>query len=94
MCPDECSAELRMVSPVSLESRPLEPLRSDLRSWKPFDGSRALGFLSRLPGLSVCFRLSKCRPFSRVLCLVFVFCALFEDFDSPCDFILLCLVDF
>ncbi|GFS52714.1 hypothetical protein NPIL_495041 [Nephila pilipes] len=78
MCPDECSAELRMVSPVSLESRlsrPLEPLRSDLRSWKPFDGSRALGFLSRLPGLSVCFRLSKCRPpFSRVLSRLRVLC--------------------
>ncbi|GFS69105.1 hypothetical protein NPIL_238611 [Nephila pilipes] len=78
MCPDECFAELWMVSPVSLESRlsrPLEPLRSDLRPWKPLDGSRALGFFSRLLGLSVRFRLSKCRPFSRVLCLVFVCCA-------------------
>ncbi|GFS55417.1 hypothetical protein NPIL_262991 [Nephila pilipes] len=48
MCPDECFAELWMVSPVSLEprlSRPLEPLRSDLRRGKPLDGSRALRFL-------------------------------------------------
>ncbi|GFS98055.1 hypothetical protein NPIL_433111 [Nephila pilipes] len=48
MCPDECFAEPWMVSPVSLEprlSRPLEPLRSDLRPWKPLDGSRALWFL-------------------------------------------------
>ncbi|GFS36150.1 hypothetical protein NPIL_265611 [Nephila pilipes] len=48
MCPDECSAELWMVPPVSLEprlSRPLEPLRSDLRPGKPLDGSRALWFL-------------------------------------------------
>ncbi|GFT28371.1 hypothetical protein NPIL_91971 [Nephila pilipes] len=91
MCPDECSAELRMVSPVSLESRlsrPLEPLRSDLRSWKPSDGSRALGFLSsswpfrQLPLVEV--------PASFFLCAV----PRFEDFDSPVTFILLCFVDY
>ncbi|GFT10001.1 hypothetical protein NPIL_98151 [Nephila pilipes] len=86
MCPDECSAGLRMVSPVSLESRlsrPLEPLRSDLRFWKHLDGSRALGF-SRLLGLSVCFRFSKCRPpfLCAVSCLR-VLCFLLEDFDLP-----------
>ncbi|GFU13101.1 hypothetical protein NPIL_260741 [Nephila pilipes] len=93
MCPDECSAELWMVSPVSLESRPLEPLRSDLRPWKPLDGSRALGFLSSswpfrlLPPVEVPASFS-------LVCCVSSSCAVprFEDFDSPCVILSCCVL--
>ncbi|GFU26810.1 hypothetical protein NPIL_26651 [Nephila pilipes] len=78
MCPDECSAELRMVSPVSLESRlsrPLEPLRSDLRSLLmdlvPWVFS--LVFLA-FPSASAC---RSAGLLFLVCCLVFVCCASF-----------------
>ncbi|GFT65898.1 hypothetical protein NPIL_219031 [Nephila pilipes] len=109
MCPDKCFAELWMVSPVSLAfrlSRPLEPLRSDLRPSMPLDGSRALWFLLsswpfrlRLPAeVPAFFSFAVSRLLFRRLGLaVLSFCVLwtFKDYRfPPGTFVLKILYDF
>ncbi|GFS51764.1 hypothetical protein NPIL_417311 [Nephila pilipes] len=95
MCPDDCSAGLWMVSPVSLESRlsrPLEPLRSDLRLGSLLMKLVPLVFFF-VWVLVICFRLRSAGLFFCLLCCVsclktclqfyLLFCGLFKTNRFP-----------